>query len=948
MSKYLQKKKGTARSFADCLPYLLAFLIPVLVMIAVFIERGIFPFGDRSFLRTDLYHQYAPFFKELDGKLQTGSSLFYTWNIGGGSNFVALIAYYLSSPLNWLLLLCPSEYVIEFITYMIVLKIGLSGLTFAWYLRHHTARHSGSIQGFLGKRDIGIALFATFYALSGYMAAYSWNIMWLDCILLFPLIVLGLERLVYNGKPLLYCITLAMAIISNYYIAIMICIFLVLYFICLLFIIPDETITLLPQPDGALLKRTIYTNYPKKIFHFALYSIIAGGLSAFILIPEIFALELTASASSTFPTTFSSYFSIYDMLARHLVNVDVHLGLDHWPNIYCGVAILMFLPLYVMNKRYGYKEKATNFALILIFLASFSMNFLNFIWHGFHYPNSLPARQSFIYIFLILVMCYKGYEGLQERSIKQIVGSFWIGILFIVLAEKLITAEDFDYTDFYISILFLSLYALIAYMYRKKIGVKRALAYVAVLLVFGETFMNTAITSVTTVSRSSYVEYNESYATLTALAQELEGGDFFRLEKTRLRTKNDGPWYQYPSISVFSSLANANMTSLYKALGMEGSTNAYSSTGMTLLAASIMNVRYIFNAGEMDVSSLQTFVDSDQSIYMYKNNYSLPLAFMVPSDFAENWNISLGTPIEVQNNFALYAANVPSIFTSLSVSSEGSSATVTTDEAGYIYAYVTNSGVDNVTVTVNGNSTSYSSVKRKYLIPIGYVQPGDAISVSTSDEGESLILQAYRLEEDAFKEMYETLSQETYTITSFSDTKVSGTITAAEDGLMYTSIPYEKGWTVTVDGQEVDTEIIGDALIGVPVSAGTHTITFTYIPEGMTLGALISAGALALLIVAITVHILLKRRKPSPNSIFVEEELLPPPTQPAEGTSEEMPKKEPTSEAVAASVQLPAEEGSPAQTADPEVSQPSAESSAAPSIEIIEVEEDTHQKEEKT
>ena len=75
-----------------------------------------------------------------------------------------------------------------------------------------------------------------FYALSGidYGGVHGWNIMWLDCILLFPLIVYGLERLVREQKGMLYCVTLGLSILSNYYISIMTCLFLVLYFIALL------------------------------------------------------------------------------------------------------------------------------------------------------------------------------------------------------------------------------------------------------------------------------------------------------------------------------------------------------------------------------------------------------------------------------------------------------------------------------------------------------------------------------------------------------------------------------------------------------------------------------------------------------------------------------------------------------------------------------------------
>lgn len=117
--------------------YLAAFLVPVVIMVIIFAQRGIFPFGDESFLRTDMYHQYAPFFAEFRHKLADGGSLLYSWNVGMGVNFAALYAYYLASPLNWLIMLCPKGYVIEFMTYMIVLKTGLAGLTFAWYLSKH-------------------------------------------------------------------------------------------------------------------------------------------------------------------------------------------------------------------------------------------------------------------------------------------------------------------------------------------------------------------------------------------------------------------------------------------------------------------------------------------------------------------------------------------------------------------------------------------------------------------------------------------------------------------------------------------------------------------------------------------------------------------------------------------------------------------------------------------
>ena len=182
-----------------------------------------------------------------------------------------------------------------------------------------------------------------------------------------------------------------------------------------------------------------------------------------MLLPEICALQATASGEFNFPKTFQSYFSIFDMIARHIGNVQVEIGLDHWPNIYCGVAVLMFFLLYLCCRKISVKEKAVYCGLLLFFYASFSINVLNFIWHGFHYPNSLPCRQSFIYIALMLVVCFRAYENLDSIPWKHGAAAFWGAVIFILLAEEmagdLTENTEFRFAIFYGAILILALYA---------------------------------------------------------------------------------------------------------------------------------------------------------------------------------------------------------------------------------------------------------------------------------------------------------------------------------------------------------------------------------------------------------------------------------------------------------------------------------------------------------
>lgn len=174
--------------------YLLAFILPVVSMLVVFAFKGVAPFGNLTYLRSDCYHQYTPYLQILQDKLRSGGSLFYTWEIGGGMNFIAIMAYYLASPANILTLIWPGS-MADITDFFIVVKMGLAGFSMSYFL---TKR--------FGKEGAVPVAFGMAYALSAYFAAFSWNIMWLDCMWLLPFIILGLERLVKERKVVMYCV----------------------------------------------------------------------------------------------------------------------------------------------------------------------------------------------------------------------------------------------------------------------------------------------------------------------------------------------------------------------------------------------------------------------------------------------------------------------------------------------------------------------------------------------------------------------------------------------------------------------------------------------------------------------------------------------------------------------------------------------------------------------
>ena len=802
---------------------LAAFFVPVLVLVVIFAQRGIFPFGEECFLRTDMYHQYAPFFSEFQYKLTHGGSLLYSWDIGMGVNFSALYAYYLASPMNWLVALCPRQFLIEFMTVLIVIKTGLSGLFFTWYLRKHT-----------GTREFGSCFFGIFYALSGYMAAYSWNIMWLDCILLFPVILFGLERLVKEKKGMVYCIALGLSILSNYYISIMICIFMVIYAAVLVILYPPKKGKEFAATAG----------------RFTLYSLLAGGLAAVVLLPEIYALQATASGNFDFPKTVSSYFSIFDMIARHIGNVQTEIGLDHWPNIYCGVAVLMLLLLYLGNKNIKIKEKAVYFSLLLFFYASFSVNVLNFIWHGFHYPNSLPCRQSFIYIALVLVMCYKAYLELKNTPWKHIVMAFWGAAAFVILAEKLVDNEEqFHFAVFYAAILFLALYTGCIYLYHSRKWCRDGVLLAVLGLVFCESAVNMAVTSIPTTSRTAYVKDNED---TMLLADSIRSSVFYRIEKGESRTKNDGAWMNFPSASLFSSVASAAMSDFFKSVGCESSTNAYSVKGSTPFIDALFATRYGIYPDQQPADGLKEQIGRQGSMWFYENKYTLPVGFVMPQDMETNWVLDSGNPANVQNDLSS-VLGVSNLLVPAEGVSEGKKLTFTADASGDYYVYVTNKKVEEVSAEIGERSLSFDNVDRGYFLELGYLPKGQEVILQSQTDGNpAMQAEIWRFDPEAMEEIYQCLSKSPLELSSWTDTGLAGSINTPEGGTMFTSIPYDKGWKIWVDGTAVSGRPVFDAFQGVDLEPGEHKIRLSYEPQGLKTGAVItgvSAAAVAALAV---------------------------------------------------------------------------------------------------
>ena len=188
-------------------PLVISFLIPFVAILALMIFVGAVPFGNKSLLYSDMWHQYFPFFKAYRQAILSGDSLLFNWNVGMGVDYLGMISYYLASPLNLLSVILPESWVLPYFSLLLPIKLGLASLFFAFFLKK-----------LFNKNDLSIALFGSFYGLCAWALGYQWNTMWLDTFALLPLVALGTIYLLRDNKFILYTVTLALSILINYYI----------------------------------------------------------------------------------------------------------------------------------------------------------------------------------------------------------------------------------------------------------------------------------------------------------------------------------------------------------------------------------------------------------------------------------------------------------------------------------------------------------------------------------------------------------------------------------------------------------------------------------------------------------------------------------------------------------------------------------------------------------
>ncbi|MBQ8960031.1 MAG: YfhO family protein [Ruminococcus sp.] len=944
--------------------YLAAFLIPALLTFIAYALFKVYPFGGRSVLCLDLNGQYVYFFESLRDAFWGDNSALYSWsrNLSGG--YMGIIGYYLASPFTLIVMLLPKRFILESLMIMQIAKVGAAGTAFCVY-----AQRSKNVP------PLASVMLSTSYALMAYVAIQLIDPMWIDGPVFLPLVILGVEYLVDDGRKINYIIPLAIMFIANFYIGFMVAIFVAIYFVYYLFFGTKRKI------KGA-------EEYGKTIGLMVLATAVVLMCSYIMIMPVYKALALGKFDFSEPDYSLRTMFNPIELVPTLLpdqyysVNVDEGTRMYGRPEIYCGVLSLVLLPLYYLNRNIKRNRKIGYSMVLFVMFFSMWIKPINMLWHGGQDPNWLPYRYSFIVSFIIVSMAAEAFANLDgyKLSFKSIAGVFAGLAVLVFLFEakmpsfnyneekyKYVAAGPYSTTENYngqewhrlwlgtmvfgLALAAVYLICLYLYSHQKNKNYRRYITLGMAALVLFEAGYNTYDTF-WKVHKEVYYSEHDTYDFVKdapKLMDALEDYDpgFYRAEKTFFRTVNDNQAFGLKGISHSSSVMNSRIIRFIETLGY--STKSYETRydGNTPLADSLLGIKYVINDPTRNISGDKSILSpyyekvfstpytngdgNEATADIYENKDALAIGCMVDDDILKLSFLGNDDPFNSMNNFmSSLTGNTPDYSGALvpkayfyRVTDEPEVVLNECWESDYggQHCYNANAGAGDPTVNIhitaqsddemymflksdnqkganlwisttkdeNGNFIDHKGYGGYFdgyeysIVDLGSYPAGTEMEirltirkVDGSGNNEYIMIkdfQFYHFNYEAFHEDIQQLKQNEWKLDMDKTTQrhLVGEIDAQEGQIMYTSIPYEPGWTIKVDGKKVDDLFVEDlssgtsimqntvagdlgqvvvlnALIGLRLPAGHHTVSMKYTPPGFNMGIFLLIAGIAIIV----------------------------------------------------------------------------------------------------
>lgn len=819
---------------------LLSFFLPLLILEGIAIVEKIQPFGSESFLIVDALHQYLPFFADYQEKLKHMDSMFYSFHAGLGYNFLGLWAYYLASPLNLVIALVPKSMLTMILSHIYVLKIALCCFTAAFYFRKHR-----------GKDELSIVAFGMAYGFCSYIVGYSWNIMWLEVMMLLPIILYGVDKMIREHDGRLYCFALFLSLWCNFYMSYMTCLFLILWYL--------------------LYEHKNIKEFFLNGLRFAGYSLLSGAMAAIVLLPAYLGIMQTSSAKLDFPKQLW-YGTFGNLFSRHLLGTTpLTMAVDDSKiNLYCGVLTLLMAGFYLMAKEIRLVDKIRRLLLIVFLFFSFNMPVLGYIWHGFHDQYGIPNRFAFVYIFALIAMAYEGYCVLARGARKTSMQIYTAIVLCAVLIEAAIqtVTVKMEMKTVYATLAVIIVYMICFGLYQRKILRKKIFTTLLCFLFMIET-MAMAVMGFQENGTVDTDDYFQDTKAVTAVKNQYQKNIETRMELISGRMLDESIWHTLNGMTLFGSTAQGKVVDIMDQLGFYTGVNEYLYEGATPFTNNLFSMKYqIYRPYDTKYTTFR-LKESIGNVSVYKNTDTTALAYAM-DDLVETWDYQDYNPFYVQNDLATSAFDVDElfhmietkkpeltdckitsdngggeyVFKNTAASSNNMVFTIKSSEARELYIHFDGSQVENTVIEKNGEEILNGRLDSQ-IIYLGRQNKGDTIKIRLQLKQDDVMsgvvrLTAAELDEDVMRELAQNMQESAWKLSNASGNYLNGTISADEEKTLFFSIPYDKGWTVKIDGQKVKTKALGKAFLTVKIPKGKHKVELSYISPGFKQGAVLS------------------------------------------------------------------------------------------------------------
>ena len=852
----------------------ISFFVTAVVMTFLFFILGFFSFTGSSVSTGKNYQQYLPFIQSFLRVLKGEESLWYSFSIYAGSPTIYTYLYTAFSPFN-LLYLIPGISMITMANIIIILKISLAAAAFSFFSEKCI------------KPQSPITLFFSLcWALSSWFQVSLNNYSWFDAMYILPLLMAfttdtialneyeGEKDFAYRKKDrttlLLFTLCLTYLFITNFYMGFIISVFILVVYLIRSIIYIANTKTL---------KRI-----PVMLIRILLPCLLALGCCGLFFIPAyLFIKEHGGAFDTSLPELTTT---IPDIISALFINSTGN-SFNQVPALYCGLPVLLLLPFYFTDRNISKDKKIGVSAVLIIYICAMISPHLNMVLQIIR-PQGVNSTFDFapcvVFILIIIaeqvLLTNENTRELPFKTFRIYIAILIISYAFTALLQSMTGLNAATENGLILNSAFLLLWLLWIHLYTGQRFSSKALLYISFTLLIAELSIN-SFSSISSFAgsgsdpslRISSSEFDNRYNKLNAAISTVKAADpsLYRMKLNGGSNYNEASLLGVNTLSSYGISDDEKVRLTFSTLGIPNSSHRTFDTGTQKFTDMLFSVKYTLTP------------DENGDYILNENPEALPFAFMVspsmsaymPEDDPFETDIALLQRM-TDEDYILYS-DVPedriknAAFSEEIISSGGLVAykRVTNQVNNPFVTYYINDADDNtyawfnaedgygpspeliagfsglnIPHKLNHNAVSSGLSEFPYEILDNTVGEGNFRSWTIDFTGVSSeqLLNTICFKQADPKELtraYSNLSSHPMTITSSAPGRIEGTVTQDDEHMiLFTTIPYDKGWTAYVDENKAHVIVTMDGdFVGLVVATnGEHKIKFVYETPGKLKG----------------------------------------------------------------------------------------------------------------